>query len=69
MCWSYTLTDDCHSVNYHGDDQICLVIDEIFEGDGDSHLVDAHGWRYFKKKVITPKVCSKLIHKNLIRKY
>ena len=44
-----TLTDDCHSVNYHGDDQICLVIDEIFEGDGDSHLIDAHGWKFFKK--------------------
>ena len=51
-----TLTDDCHSVNYHGDDQICLVIDEIFEGDGDSHLIDAHGWRYFKKTVLKPKV-------------
>ena len=47
-----TLTDDCHSVNYHGDDQICLVIDEIFEGDGDSHLIDAHGWRYFKKSKV-----------------
>ena len=47
-----TLTDDCHSVNYHGDDQICLVIDELFEGDGDSHLIDAHGWRFFKKSKV-----------------
>ena len=44
-----TLTDECHSVNYDDDDQICLVIDELFEGDGDSHLIDARGWKYFKK--------------------
>eukprot|EP00111_Clytia_hemisphaerica_P017602 TCONS_00052083-protein len=46
-----TLTDDCHSVNHHSDDQICLVIDEPLEGD--SHLIDAHGWKYFKKTRIT----------------
>ena len=52
-----TLTEDCHSVNYHGDDQICLVIDEIFdESEGDSHLVHAPGWRYFKKTVVKPQV-------------
>eukprot|EP00111_Clytia_hemisphaerica_P003363 TCONS_00009609-protein len=47
-----TLTDDCHSVNHHGGDQICLVIDEPLEGVGDSHLVDARGWRYFKKSKV-----------------
>ena len=51
-----TLTDDCHSVNYHDDDQICLVIDELFEGDRDSHLINAQGWRYFKKTILKPKV-------------
>uniref|UniRef100_A0A7M5XLT4 Uncharacterized protein n=1 Tax=Clytia hemisphaerica TaxID=252671 RepID=A0A7M5XLT4_9CNID len=49
-----TLTDDCHSVNHHGDDQICVVIDEPLEGVGDSHLVDSRGWRYFKKTVLKP---------------
>ena len=47
-----TLTDDCHSVNYHSEDQICLVIDEIIKGDGDFHLIDAHGWRYFEKSKV-----------------
>ena len=53
-----TLTEDCHSVNYHGDDQICLVINESFDetDGGDSHLVHAPGWRYFKKTVVKPQV-------------
>ena len=54
-----TLTDNCHSVNYHGDDQICLVIDEIFDDEsdgGESHLVNAPGWTFFKKTRLTPKV-------------
>eukprot|EP00111_Clytia_hemisphaerica_P006657 TCONS_00019262-protein len=54
-----TLTDDCHSVNHHGDDQICLVIDEPLEGVGDSHLVDARGWRYFKKSKVNNVIPTK----------
>ena len=54
-----TLKDDCHSVNYHADDQHCIMItDEIPEdAQSQSHLVGAKGWKYFKKTPVK-KVCN-----------
>ena len=55
-----TFDDDCYSVNYHTDDQRCVVIKEVLPFQiTSSHLVDGNGWNFMEKSKL------KVIHLHL----